>query len=92
MGIWKPKSSAPIGAWHPAPPRSQPVQMFSTAACWLQTSYHLHSMNDVRRARKAVNLGVRAPVRRSLVRCDGVALRDAFWSLRESSFVSDNKP
>eukprot|EP00965_Chrysotila_dentata_P256812 6212674-Pleurochrysis_carterae.AAC.1 len=32
----------------------------------------------VRRARRAVNLGVRAPVRRALVRCDGVALRDDF--------------
>eukprot|EP00965_Chrysotila_dentata_P041181 1366392-Pleurochrysis_carterae.AAC.1 len=46
MGIRKPKSSAPIGAWPPAPPRSQPVQLFSTAACWLQTFCYLHSMNE----------------------------------------------
>eukprot|EP00965_Chrysotila_dentata_P194305 6176299-Pleurochrysis_carterae.AAC.1 len=46
MGIKKPKSSAPIGAWPPAPAWSQPVQLFSTAACWLQIFYYLHSMND----------------------------------------------
>eukprot|EP00965_Chrysotila_dentata_P249817 6209086-Pleurochrysis_carterae.AAC.2 len=46
MGIRKPKPSAPIGAWLPAPTRSQPVQLFSTAACWLQSSYCHHRMNE----------------------------------------------
>eukprot|EP00965_Chrysotila_dentata_P173395 5724317-Pleurochrysis_carterae.AAC.2 len=46
MGIRKPKSSALIDAWTPAPPRSQPVQLFSIAACWLQTRYYLHTMNE----------------------------------------------
>eukprot|EP00965_Chrysotila_dentata_P043466 1444506-Pleurochrysis_carterae.AAC.2 len=46
---------------------------------------------SIKRAGRAVNLGVRASVRRAFVLCDGVVLRDAVWSLREYSFVSEHK-